>query len=194
MCYTVEHEARRDPRPQAERLGGGRRGGGGGDHRDYRPRRAGRAADADDPGGPGGPRRGRPGPARADIARRARAARAAQGRRARRDDRGDALGRAVLILVGAWYLDTSAAAKLVVAEVHSSAFRAWATQDDQRLIASDLTRAELIRAARRRDPRLVEPVIAALDAVDSVALSSRHFRVAAALDPAGLRTLDALHL
>jgi predicted nucleic acid-binding protein len=96
--------------------------------------------------------------------------------------------------MGAWYLDTSAAAKLVVDEVDSSAFRAWASEDDMRLIASDLTRTELLRAARRRDPRLVERVLSVLEAVDAVGVSSRHLRAAAALDPAQLRTLDALHL
>lgn len=96
--------------------------------------------------------------------------------------------------MGAWYLDTSAAAKLVVDEVHSSALRDWATRDGVRLVASELTRTELLRAARRRDQQLVEAVISVLDAVDSIDVASRHFRVAGALDPAALRTLDALHL
>jgi predicted nucleic acid-binding protein len=96
--------------------------------------------------------------------------------------------------VEAWYLDTSAAAKLVAGEVHSRAFRAWAIGDGIRLIASDLTRTELLRAARRRDPGLVERVVAVLDAVDSIGVTSRHFRAAGALDPSDLRMLDALHL
>lgn len=52
------------------------------------------------------------------------------------------------------YLDTSAAAKLMVAEPESDELRRYATAPSRRLVTSDLTRTELVRAVRRIDPSL----------------------------------------
>lgn len=94
----------------------------------------------------------------------------------------------------AWYLDTSAATKLVVQEAESRAFRDWASRDEVRLVACDLTRAELMRAARRRDPSLVARVLDLWERVDAVPVPAALFRAAAVLEPSSLDTLDALHL
>lgn len=96
--------------------------------------------------------------------------------------------------MGIWYLETSAAAKLVMREAESAALDDWRRRGDVTLIGSDLTRAELMRVARRRDPSLTDRALGVLQAVDSVPVSPRLFRAAGSLDPAGLRTLDALHL
>jgi len=50
----------------------------------------------------------------------------------------------------AWYLDTSAAVKLVIAEAESAALRTWLNRRE--LVASDLLRIELLRAVRHHDP------------------------------------------
>lgn len=96
--------------------------------------------------------------------------------------------------MAAWYLDTSAAAKLVVEEEHSAALREWALERADALLGSDLVRVELLRAARRLDPDLAPQAQAVLDALDLVALPPDLFRAAALIEPPGLRTLDALHL
>lgn len=96
--------------------------------------------------------------------------------------------------MGAWYLDTSAATKLIVEEPESEAFRAWAAGDDVRMVACELTRTELIRAVRRRAPSLVGDAVGAWEAVEDFPVPATLFRAAAFLEPAGLGTLDALHL
>ncbi len=92
------------------------------------------------------------------------------------------------------YLDTSAAVKLVVREAESAALGRWLRGRPQR-VASALLRVELLRAARRSSApaagavarRLLARII--LVGVDSAVLDR-----AAGLDPAHLRTLDAIHL
>ena len=96
--------------------------------------------------------------------------------------------------MAAWYLDTSAAAKLLVQEAESRALRTWASRADVRLVACDLTRTELIRAARRRDPTLVAGALELWERVDAFPVSAALFRAAAVLEPPHLSTLDALHL
>jgi predicted nucleic acid-binding protein len=93
-----------------------------------------------------------------------------------------------------WYVDTSAFLKLVVEEEHSGALRKWSEADEERLFSSDLMRVEALRSARRHSPAAVA---AARDRLDSVALlpvTRAAYDMAAELDPAILRTLDALHL
>jgi predicted nucleic acid-binding protein len=94
----------------------------------------------------------------------------------------------------AFYLDTSAAAKLVVAEPESAAMASWATDHEAQLIASDLLRTELLRATRRAAPGQMQRARAVLDALTLFSLTSATFERAATLDPDELRSLDALHL
>jgi hypothetical protein len=47
-----------------------------------------------------------------------------------------------------WYLDTSALLKLVIAEEHSKAMRAWVGRHPE-VVSNDLLRTEAIRTARR---------------------------------------------
>lgn len=61
----------------------------------------------------------------------------------------DASERAVLSV---FYLDTSAAVKLVTAERGSTALRRWLASRDDVMFSSDLLRTELLRAARRAAP------------------------------------------
>ena len=94
----------------------------------------------------------------------------------------------------AFYLDTSAAAKLVVAEAGSEAMTLWAAAHETRVVASDLLRTELLRATRRTAPNQMRRARAVLDAITLFNLTSATFERAATLDPGELRSLDALHL
>lgn len=94
----------------------------------------------------------------------------------------------------AHYLDTSALVKLVVAEAETSALRTWLQETDRTPVSSDLARTELIRAVRRAAPDRVVQARAVLDSITLIQLATATFEEAARLDPALLRTLDAVHL
>lgn len=94
------------------------------------------------------------------------------------------------------YLDTSALVKLVANERESAALRTYlSARIDQGWFTATLTRTELIRAVSRTGDRsAVEHARTILASLDLVALTDRLLDSAATLVPAGLRTLDAIHL
>ncbi len=94
----------------------------------------------------------------------------------------------------AFYVDTSALVKLVVAEAETAALRKWLQEDGGDLVACDLVRTELMRAVRRVVPDRVLQARAVLDSVTLVEVRSAVFEAAGRLDPSGLRSLDAIHL
>lgn len=94
----------------------------------------------------------------------------------------------------AHYIDTSALVKLVVAEKETAALRAWVSADGPRLVSCDLARTELLRAVRRAAPDRAVRAREVLDSITLVALATATFEAAGQLDPAVLRTLDALHI
>lgn len=91
----------------------------------------------------------------------------------------------------AWYLDTSAAVKLVIAEPESAALRTWL--NGRELVASDLVRVELLRAVRHHSPSCRLQARAVLEAVNLVRITPSVCDLAAELDPVVLRSLDAIH-
>ena len=93
-----------------------------------------------------------------------------------------------------YYLDTSAAAKLVLEEPGSGALRTWMESTDTVVMSSDLLRTELMRAIRRHDPDLITQGHAVLDSIVLFALSRNVFELAAVLGQPLLRSLDAIHL
>ena len=93
-----------------------------------------------------------------------------------------------------FYVDTSAAAKLVVAEAESPALLSWARDHDGALVSSDLCRTELLRATRRAAPDRMVQARAVLDSLTLLGLPASTFERAALLDPTMLRSLDAIHL
>ena len=94
----------------------------------------------------------------------------------------------------AFYLDTSAAAKLVVAEPGSQALVSWCAGNAGEVVSSDLLRTELLRATRRVAPSLMGRARQVLDAIVLLSLSALIFERAGDLAPNALRSLDALHL
>ena len=94
----------------------------------------------------------------------------------------------------AHYIDTSALAKLLVAEPESGALRQWIATTDATLVSSDLTRTELLRAVRRRVPERMVQAREVLDSLVLLHVTADEFEAAALLDPAVLRTLDAIHV
>lgn len=94
----------------------------------------------------------------------------------------------------AYYLDTSALVKLVVAEPETEALRAWLLSRQSDGVASDLVRTELARAVRRAAPDRLSSVRAVLDGLVLISCTTATFESAGRLMPATLRSLDALHL
>ncbi|MCL2804168.1 MAG: type II toxin-antitoxin system VapC family toxin [Micrococcales bacterium] len=93
-----------------------------------------------------------------------------------------------------FYVDTSALAKLVAREEHSTAIRRWWRANQLDSVSSRLATTELIRSVRRLSPDLVPSVNQVLDGLELVEIEPMDFDVAANLEPPVLRSLDALHL
>ena len=93
-----------------------------------------------------------------------------------------------------FYLDTSAAVKLVDIEPGTTALRRWLTARDGQIASSDLLRTELLRETRRAAPEQMVQARAVLDSLILVTLPSAVFDRAAMLEPDLLRSLDSLHL
>lgn len=90
-----------------------------------------------------------------------------------------------------WYIDSSAAVKLVVSERESDALDAWASGRD--LASSVILDVEVRRAVRRAGttPTRLPDV---LGEIDLLPLSGVLLERAALVGPPGLRSLDAIHL
>ena len=93
-----------------------------------------------------------------------------------------------------YYLDTSAAIKLLFNEPESQAMRRWVEEAEGRVASSDLLHAELMRATARIDMDKLEDAQAIIRDLYMMRLSSGVYRRAGNLGPTEMRTLDALHL
>jgi predicted nucleic acid-binding protein len=92
------------------------------------------------------------------------------------------------------YLDSSAFVKFVAEEPGASALRAFLAREGGVRVSSALLRAEALRAIRHLGPDALAVAREALRRVDLVAVDDRILDAAAVLEPASLRTLDAIHL
>lgn len=93
-----------------------------------------------------------------------------------------------------WYLDTSAALKLVLAEDESAALAAAVSESDLTLVGTRLLETEMRRAAHRTPELHQDQVTAFLSTIDLYSLGDSVFRQAGLLQGPALRSLDALHL
>lgn len=95
----------------------------------------------------------------------------------------------------AWYLDSSAIVKFAVAEPESDALQAWREQlaTDDVLMTCELAVAEVLRAVRRVAGD-VTVALAHLDALEQLTMDRDLMLAAGGVPPAGIRTLDAIHL
>lgn len=84
--------------------------------------------------------------------------------------------------------------KIIVVEAETSALTDWLFAVDDPLVCSDLGRAELVRATRRRHADRVVRARELLDSLVLMRVTPAMFDHAGRLDPPGLATLDAVHL
>ena len=94
----------------------------------------------------------------------------------------------------AFYIDTSALVKLVVREPETDSLRDWLAETPRDPVTCDLARTELLRAVRRVAPDLLVQARMVLDLVTITEVTTAVFETAGRLDPAILRTLDAIHV
>lgn len=93
-----------------------------------------------------------------------------------------------------WYLDTSAALKLLVEEAESVPLAEHLDARSPELVSCLLIEAELRRAAQRHPPLSQEAVTQLLDRISLSEVPGSLFREAGLLTGVDLRSLDALHL
>src|SRR5487761_1716762 len=94
-----------------------------------------------------------------------------------------------------YYLDTSAAFKLLAAEEHADAFLAfYRDHRSDNWISSDLLRIEVSRAVTRTWPALIPDAQRLLDAFEYVQIDEDVVRSAIVEPDRLLRSLDAIHL
>lgn len=94
----------------------------------------------------------------------------------------------------ALYLDSSAFVKVVVAEPETSGLRNFLSRQRARRVSSALLRAEALRAVRHLGPDALSRIRDALRRVDLIGIDDRLLDAAGILEPAVVRTLDAIHL
>ena len=91
-------------------------------------------------------------------------------------------------------MDTSALVKLVVREPETEALRGWLGASPRHPVSCDLARTELMRAVRRAAPDRAPDARRVLGAVTLIQVTTAIFEQAARVEPAAMRSLDAIHL
>ena len=90
------------------------------------------------------------------------------------------------------YVDSSAIVKLVVREHESASLRRYLR--GRTLVSSALAGVEVTRAVMPHGPRALRSAREVLSRIDLVRINAKVLSRAATMDPADLRTLDAIHL
>lgn len=93
-----------------------------------------------------------------------------------------------------WYIDTSAALKLLVDETESAALAAELDAQQPELVACHLLETELRRVVHRIEALRQDAVTEILDSVDLFDVPSSLLREAGLLPGVTLRSFDAVHL
>jgi uncharacterized protein len=97
--------------------------------------------------------------------------------------------------VSLYYIDTSAAIKLLVEETHSAAFAAfYDAATDAEWVSSALLRIEIIRAVARAKPVLLPDARDLLLAFSYITIDDEIVEAAMGEPDRSLRSLDAIHL
>jgi predicted nucleic acid-binding protein len=92
------------------------------------------------------------------------------------------------------YLDSSALIKLVLREPESEALRTWLGSHVENRTTTELAHVEVLRACRRITEESVPRARLVLAALDLIPMTEGLLESAAFVDPAQLRSIDALHL
>lgn len=96
--------------------------------------------------------------------------------------------------VARWYLDTSAALKLVLQEAESDALAEAIRRADAVLVGTRLLETEMRRAVHRTPELLHDHVTALLSTLDVHSVNDAVCRQAGLMPGESLRSLDAIHL
>jgi predicted nucleic acid-binding protein len=91
------------------------------------------------------------------------------------------------------YLDSSALVKLIVLEPESRALRAYLRREPTR-VSCGLARTEVLRSVRPLGPAAIEAARRLLRNIDLIRLDDALLDAAGMLEPAVVRSLDAIHL
>ncbi len=92
----------------------------------------------------------------------------------------------------ATYLDSSALVKLAVREPQSAALRRYVR--GRRIVSSALARTEVARALLSQAPAAIKRGQDVLAEIDLIRINDRVLTTAGTLQPATVRSLDAIHL
>jgi predicted nucleic acid-binding protein len=91
------------------------------------------------------------------------------------------------------YLDSSALVKLVIREAETAPLRAF-LEDHPFRVSSRIAEVEVIRAVARASASAIPAAQSLLRTIGLIELDASVLRAAARLEPAELRTLDAVHV
>jgi len=91
------------------------------------------------------------------------------------------------------YADTSALAKLLIAEAETPALRNWVSRQEARLVTNSVGVVELRRLAARVSQQALGAATVLLGRIDRLALTPAALALAGEMPPE-VRTLDALHI
>lgn len=94
---------------------------------------------------------------------------------------------------GVAYVDSSAIVKTIIREPQSAALRRQLRQFDSH-VSSGLARAEVIRAVNRADTKALPRAYDALARITFVEVTAALLYAAGQIEPATIRSLDAIHL
>lgn len=92
------------------------------------------------------------------------------------------------------YVDASAIMKLIVEEPESASLAQWMKNESASLITSIVSTIEVTRVCRRMAPNAMTDSVRMLAEFDIVPVTAVVVDLAASVQPAELRTLDAIHL
>lgn len=94
---------------------------------------------------------------------------------------------------GVWYIDSSALVKLVASEPESEALTRF-LKPRESLVSSGLATTEVTRAVLALGENFVDHAYEVLRRIELVRISNEVLKAAGLLQPASLRSLDAIHL